>query len=285
MKKKITVIILLIATISLSTAFIVKNSNGKSGYTGSPSEATCANCHGGGTIAANSISITASPSFIQDKYLPDSVYTVSIKVNAMGFSKFGFGCEILNMFNLSLGNMQTAGPGVQFLNAANGRKNATHTTSKIGTNSATFTFTWIAPSAGGSDAIFYVCGNAVNGNNAMTGDLPIPYSYTITEGVAPTPTNNVSIENKENYFISKFYVAPNPAQDFTKISYFLNESKNIHIELVEISGKIIKEFINEVQIAGPHNQLLDLTMVAPGIYFIKANANGQKINQKLILVN
>ena len=285
MKKTITVIILSIATITLCTAFIIKNSNGKSGYTGSPSEATCANCHGGGTSAAKSISITASPAFIQDKYLPDSAYTVSITVNATGFSEFGFGCEILNMFNLSIGNMQTAGPGVQFLNAGNGRKNATHTTSKVGTNSATFTFTWIAPSAGGSDAIFYVCGNAVNGNNAMSGDLPIPYSYSITEGVAPTPTNNVSFEKTENYSISKFYVAPNPTQDFTKISYFLNESKNIQIELVEISGKIIKEFVNEVQIAGPHNQLLDLTMVAPGIYFIKATANGQKITQKLISIN
>lgn len=285
MRKKITVIILSITTISISTAFIIKNSNGKSGYTGSPSEATCANCHGGGTSAAKSISVTASPAFIQDKYLPDSAYRVSITVNATGFSKFGFGCEILNMFNLNVGNMQTAGPGVQFLNAVNGRKNATQTTPKIGTNSATFTFTWIAPSAGGSDAVFYVCGNAVNGNNAMTGDLPIPYSYTITEGVAPTPTNNVSIENKENYSISKFYVLPNPAQDFTKISYFLNESKNIHIELVEINGKITKEFFNEVQIAGIHNQLLDLTMVTPGIYFIKVTANGQKINQKLILIN
>jgi hypothetical protein len=43
--------------------------------------------------------------------------------------------------------------------------------------------------------------------------------------------------------------------------------------------------VNEVQIAGPHYQLLDLTMVGPGIYFIKATSNGQKITQKLISIN
>lgn len=52
MKKTFTT--LFIAGIALigTSAFVFKSSNGIQGYAGSPGEATCNSCHGGGSSAA-----------------------------------------------------------------------------------------------------------------------------------------------------------------------------------------------------------------------------------------
>jgi hypothetical protein len=263
------------------------DNNGKAGYTGAPGEQTCAGggCHNGGSSASKGVTITAVPSFSNNEYYPDSTYNVSVIVAATSFTRFGFACEALNSSNASSGSMASPGTGVKIVNAFNGRQNATHTAPKSApSNQATFTFKWTAPSAGEGDITFYTCCNAVNYNGNILGDLPIPYSYLISEGTPPAPTNTTGIT--ENIAaLRDVAVFPNPTSDFSNISYSLVQTKQITVELAEISGKQVKVFSNKTQYPGNHSEILDIRGIAKGAYFIKVTSHNEKLSQKMLIVN
>ncbi len=286
MKKTLAFLVLGMTLLFAASSFIIKSGTGMSGHTGSPGEPTCAHCHGGGTSSAKSVSITSSPTFSAGEYLPDSIYTVSLTINATGFSKFGFGCEILNASNASIGVMQTPGAGVQIVGPAS-KKNAIHNTPKSGTGSATFTFKWKAPSEGEGDATFFVCGNAVDGNGNTANDLPIPSSLTIAEGTVASVPQQTFVTISENLVnaMSQVVVYPNPSSGLTNISYFLKTSKTVTIELIDISGKLIKQLLNETEHGGNHSHILNLNTVPSGVYFVKTSIDGITVSQKLITVN
>lgn len=288
MKKTIVTLGLLLVTLLSTTAFInnYRYSNGIAGYTGSPGETTCSTpgCHGGGSSATSGVTISATPAFTGNEYVPGTTYTVAVSANAAGFTRYGFGCEILDDNNANIGTMQTAGTGVHFLNSGS-RKNAVHTTAKVG-STATFTFKWLAPAAGSGNVNIYAAANAVNGNGNTSGDFPIdPQSLVLGEGAVPVDTSIVTgVRENQATIASHVAVYPNPANGITTISYSLKENAQVSIELIDISGKLVKTLSSEKQTAGDHSQLLSLQNAVPGVYFIKTLVNGEKAAQKLITI-
>lgn len=282
MKKTITSISLVLITFISTSAFIIKNSSGIANQTGSPGETSCSSCHGGGTAAASGITITAAPSFTNDEYVPGTTYTITVAANATGFTHYGFGCEILDGSNANAGTMQAAGTGVKFLTGG-GKKNAVHTAPKTG-SIASFVFQWVAPVEGSGDATIYAAANAVNANGSTNGDFPIPpVTMPLTEA-APTVTVDTGIHGNGAILASEVSVYPNPSSGFTNISYLLKQSNIIVVELVDITGKTVKELINEKQDPGYHSQILSLQGVIAGIYFVKTSVNNQQVSQKLITI-
>jgi hypothetical protein len=288
MKKHLVIIVLSLLVLVGASAFITKSSNGFiPGYTGAPGELTCSGgggCHKGGASANKAVTISATPSFSLDQYMPDSTYLISIQVAASGFSHFGFGCEILDSVNGNAGLMQNQGFGVHFSPAFNGRTNALHTTPKAGTNSATFFFEWVAPHEG--KATIYACGNAVNLNGNTSGDLPIPVSLELTPVPVPVDTtvHDVGLKETDNSGIARITVYPNPANGFSNISYNLKEAKCITVELIDMNGNSVKELYSRKQSPGRHSQILNFQDVTAGVYFIRLSVDQQKVSQKLITV-
>lgn len=287
MKKKLTLLLIVPIVLICASAFINKSSNGFiAGYTGSPGEGTCFNCHGGGFSADPQVTVSATPSFSMDQYMPDSTYLITVQVSATGFNNFGFGCEILDSVNGNAGTMQTPGPGVHFSTAFNGRRNALHTSPKAGTNnSASFNFEWVAPHQG--TVAIYACGNAVNMSGGTGGDLPIPASFTLSPLPAPVNTTviDVGIRDNQPEIVSRITVFPNPASGLSNISYILKETKQVSIELIDIKGNVVKQLFDQRQAPGNHSQMLDLQGIASGIYFVRFSADRQKVSQKLITVH
>ena len=282
MKKIITTFSVFTISCFLSTAFIVKDSNGKAGYTSSPGEQNCSACHGGGSSATSGVTVSATPSFTNDEYIPGTVYNVTLTVAASGFTRFGFGCEVLNTSNTNIGTLQSAGTGVKFVNAFNSRRNATHTSAQTGSSGQyAFTFQWVAPAVGQGDAIFYYCGNAVNGNGNTSGDLPIPGSYTVNEG---TPTVTTSISNIKAEPVSTVRVFPNPTSDYVSVAFALKTNTQVLAELIDVSGKRIKTLVNENQAAGNFEKTISLDGIDAGVYFVKVSGNGAKLSQTMLLV-
>jgi hypothetical protein len=283
MKKTITLATLALLTFLLTTAFITKiNNNGVAGYAGSPGESNCGACHGGGSSITSGVTVSATPSFSNNEYIPGTVYNVSVSVQATGFTRFGLGCEILNTSSANAGTMQAAGAGVKFLNAGNGQRNAVHSAVKtVSSGAGVFSFQWVAPAQGEGDVTFYYCGNAVNGNNNTSGDLPIAGNMMLTEGVVTITT---SIGNSEMP-VSKISVFPNPATDYLTVSYFASKNTNLSAELFDINGKKIKSLMNENQTPGIHEKTISLQGIEPGIYFVKLNSDGKKVSQKMIVKN
>ncbi len=279
MKRNLFIGITSICILAIGSAFVVRDSTGKAGQTGSPSEGTCAQCHAGGVSIASGATIAAIPAFTNNTYVPGTTYTMNIIVGAVSFSNFGFGCEILNSSNTNAGTMQNAGSGVKFLNAGNGRKNAVHTTPKAGTELVNFSFEWVAPASGNVN--IFAVGNCVNLNGNFTGDLVVTSSVALT---AQTPTNTGLSESMQE--ISGFSFYPNPAKDQINFNYNLMESGSVTIDLVSINGQLISQLINEKQAAGLQKRTVYLpSNIASGVYFVKTSYNGKQVSQKLISIN
>lgn len=277
MKKSILGFLSLVIVLFSTTAFILKSkqSNGIAGFTGSPSEGTCSSCHGGGTSASSGITITSLPAFTGNQYIAGTTYTITVDIAATGFNKFGFGSEILNSSNTNAGLMQNPGPGVKFLNSG-ARKNAVHTTPKTGAGAASFSFEWVAPTSGG--ATIYVGANAVNGTGGTGGDFTFNSSLSLTE------TLGVGVKENNSQSVSNVLIFPNPVTEFTTLSYFLNKTQTIQVQLTDINGKIVKEIYTETQNAGYQSKIIDLQDIASGVYFITTTSDNQKVSQKLVTV-
>ena len=65
----------------------------------------------------------------------------------------------------------------------------------------------------------------------------------------------------------------------------LNKAQTIHVQLTDLTGKIVKEIYTETQNTGYQSKIIDLNDVSSGVYFIITNADNQKVSQKLITVN
>ena len=76
---KRTVLLASLLIILLASSSFVIFSSGIAGKTGSPGEGTCANCHSGGG-GTTTLSISASPSFTANQYLPGQNYTITVTV-------------------------------------------------------------------------------------------------------------------------------------------------------------------------------------------------------------
>lgn len=293
MKKTITTVLVLLTALIGSSAFILQSNNGIAGYTGSPGEITCSgngSCHGGGSSATSGITITAVPAFSVNinsdtEYMPDTTYQITVQASAAGFTRYGFGCEVLNTSNTNAGTLQNAGTGVKFLNSG-GKRNAVHTTPKTGNAIASFTFKWVAPSGG--DATFYAIANAVNGNNNTGGDFVIPpVSMNLVAAPTPTPPPDTStVGLKENYFspVTAVSVYPNPAASLTNISYYSKTSSMITVELIDIKGVLVKQLYKQEETPGQHSQLLNIAGIESGVYFIRLLSDNKKVSQKLVSI-
>ncbi len=275
MKKSLLSVLALSAIFISSTAFII-HSAGEAGYTGSPSETTCASCHSGGT-GTTIVGITGSPAFTSNQYVPGQTYTVNVNVQNSAYNSFGFGCEILNSSNTDAGNMTSCMSGAQFLTATNGRKNATHTTPKTGTGAATFSFVWVAPSTG--TATIYAAGNAVNNSNNFNGDK------VGTSSLVLSPTTTTGVKEAVATGFTDISIFPNPIVSKFKISYNIATDAIVNTSLYDIQGKLLNELINEKQVSGNHTLKLSLPDGLPkGAYIVKLVANSNIGAQRLIIV-
>jgi hypothetical protein len=276
MKKAFLLVAASLLVLSI-VSFDILHATGETSTTGSPGEGLCNGCHGGGT-GVTTISISSTPAFTNNAFDPLTVYTIQIAVENSSLGFFGFDCEVLTPSNVSTGTMSNPGSGVKILNGFNGRRNALHSTKKAGVGGiALFTFEWTSPQAG--DATIYASGNAVNNNNSTNGDTP-------SGGAVLTLTNvNTSTPEYSDQTLSAVIVYPNPSNDFVNVSFTLNESTSMDVEVVDITGKLIKTLLHSTQYPGPHKHIFDLKGITPGIYFLKISAEKNTLSQKLITIN
>jgi hypothetical protein len=279
MKRKLFIFSFTIITLLSTSAFIIKSSGGIAGFTNSPGEANCGACHGGGTSTSFGTTITSTPVFSSSTFSPGVTYTIAVNVAATGFNRFGFGCEVLDENGNNVGNMQNPKTGVSIVNAGNGRKNAIQNAPKLGSGAASFLFEWVAPFS--DTATIYAAANAINVNGSTTGDFPLPAVFLQLKTNNPT---TVSIKEVNTNALSQISVYPNPAKQLTTISYDLKETKKVTIQLIDLNGKLVKNFISDTENSGSHTHLLDLNNISSELYFVRLLLDNKKITQKLIIV-
>ena len=64
-----------------------------------------------------------------------------------------------------------------------------------------------------------------------------------------------------------FTIIPNPLESTTRIQYKLYKNSHVTIQILDISGQIIKSLVNETYQKGEHAVVFDGGKIKAGIYF------------------
>jgi hypothetical protein len=75
-------------------------------------------------------------------------------------------------------------------------------------------------------------------------------------------------------------VYPNPAQNLLNVSFTLQNQENVKLELVDVTGKLIRE-VNPSVMQGDNTLSMDLEGIDNGIYFIRLVSNGAIETKKI----
>ncbi len=76
---------------------------------------------------------------------------------------------------------------------------------------------------------------------------------------------------------------PNPVSDKTSFELILEKQSEVKVSVFNLMGKMVFELDKGNYIAGHHTISLDMTGLAPGVYFYKVQAGAQSITRKMIV--
>lgn len=84
-----------------------------------------------------------------------------------------------------------------------------------------------------------------------------------------------------SFILSAF---PNPFNPTTTLSFTLQNSSQVNLDLYDIQGRHVQSLVNQVMTAGSHNMQFDGTSLSSGIYFANLRASTQSRIAKLVLM-
>ena len=84
--------------------------------------------------------------------------------------------------------------------------------------------------------------------------------------------------------IAGITLAPNPAGDYTNATFTMERSvDNMTIQLVNLSGMVVRNFGTAAYNEGTHVVTLDVRTVTPGTYLVVFNYDGRTETRKLVV--
>jgi hypothetical protein len=89
----------------------------------------------------------------------------------------------------------------------------------------------------------------------------------------------------EQRIVQKFAIFPNPIQTTFTVQYDLLAAANVNIDILDVSGRVVKNVKNERQNAGNYQILEEISKnnFADGIYFIRLNFDNQIITKRVVI--
>jgi beta-glucanase (GH16 family) len=94
------------------------------------------------------------------------------------------------------------------------------------------------------------------------------------------PQNVFEDRGRQSYDLMNY---PNPAHDYTIISYNLPISSHVQLIILDINGRWIKTLIDEKQLEGEHQVRWDTDTLPPGIYFYMLRTGNDCAARKCII--
>jgi hypothetical protein len=147
------------------------------GYTDAPNDiGNCTACHDTSSVNSGqgSVSLTGDP--IDGVYEPGRAYTLTVTVAQSGRRAFGFQMTALDISNHRAGTLASLGSDTQVLSETGfgGRQYIEHTqqgTVPNAANSRVWQVRWTAPDTDVGTVLFYIAGNAANGDGTNQKDF------------------------------------------------------------------------------------------------------------------
>lgn len=281
--KKLVLLIAVCTALIFTLSAEKMDDNGKAGYTSSPGELDCTDCHATYTLNSGNGSIiltsTNMPNWVYD---PGVTYHMEATVSRASNSLFGVCVEALlpnntNAGTLVLTNNNTTQIKTKTVSGVSRRSVVHKLDAGQGSGSFTFTFDWTAPGTNQGDVTFYFAGNATDGDGSEDGD----YVYVSSKVCQYNLSNDInsSVDRKE---ISVF---PMPIDDHFTMNYNLNATGVVNIKLYSIRGELVSVLTSKVMSSGTHSEKFYLpAILSPGNYILSVESDSG-INSRKILIN
>jgi hypothetical protein len=88
----------------------------------------------------------------------------------------------------------------------------------------------------------------------------------------------------ENLVVNAITVSPNPAKDFATLSFHLNESSNVDVQVVDALGRVVVNQNNSNMTSGAQEVRINTSDLAAGLYLIKVSTGDNTITERLSVV-
>lgn len=287
MKNSHLVSLAILIVCSYITLSSFKTSGMHPATTGAPGETTCAQptCHSDATVTNdnNNTVNTLTFSSTDASYVPGQTYTMTLKAQRAGISKFGFGI-------VALRNSTTSNSGTWIITdsarthiidgtvSSATRYYVTHSTDgtpAVSPGLGQWSFNWTAPSTDEGNITFYYATNCTNNDDQNTGDAIWlssfeihPYGSSISEWINE----------------SDFNVTINSALNELVVNYKLKKECKLYIQLTDYQGKIVKKTDSSGKASGTHSDRINLgNDISSGIYFVHLTINDQTLTKKIVM--
>ena len=100
--------------------------------------------------------------------------------------------------------------------------------------------------------------------------------------VGTTAITTISTDVPKEFKLFNNY--PNPFNPTTDIKYDLPKSGVVSLKVYDINGRLVKELVNQMQIAGSYTARFDASSFSSGIYFYQLTAGEFKAQNKMLLI-
>lgn len=112
------------------------------------------------------------------------------------------------------------------------------------------------------------------GTNFWSGDEPwMRLNFDQTLDVNNNELNNLSVSQN----------VPNPFTGETVVSYSLNETSNVSLQIMDVTGKVVSTINEGNQAAGSHNVSVDGSALAVGTYFYTLTAGTYQVTKRMVV--
>jgi hypothetical protein len=264
---------LIVALLLIQTKGNLVHSNGSgspAGHTGSPSDGmtcTMSGCHAG-TASVSPVQIISS-NIPASGYIPGTQYTITATLTGLTGvnNKCGFQISPQGPGGVLRGTPIITSTGTKIVSS----KYITHTnTGNTGTGgSKTWSFDWIAPTAGSGAVTFYGAFNYANGTGTASGDVIRTTSLAVSEDLT-VGVSEITTQVNARLF-------PNPVVDNATFEFELESAAEVRINIMDVAGRTLQEEMQLQGIAGMQSVQINIPSDWPaGIYKISMNAGNQQ---------
>lgn len=126
-------------------------------------------------------------------------------------------------------------------------------------------------------------GNTRNADTYRPKFIRLPWSALTGNGLAPSSNGHAA----EKAAIAPDQILqlrcfPNPASDHLQVTFELPSATPVFIEVRSLTGQIVYAAQTVEQVAGEHNESIELDRWPPGVYILRVQAAGQEVAQKIV---
>jgi len=114
--------------------------------------------------------------------------------------------------------------------------------------------------------------------NHNANDMDVLYLDEITVVEAPVTVSEITKNG-----VSLFQNQPNPAKNFTNISFSLQKSADVKLNLFDITGRMVMSLYEGGKSSGNHKIVLDTRTLDAGVYFYSLSVDGATISKRMVV--